>query len=553
MPTSSAPESTDSLQQPALSFGQIWNMCFGFLGIQFGWGLQMANMSAIFEHLGATRVAGLWLAAPLTGLLVQPIVGYLSDRTWHPKLGRRRPYFLVGALLSSAALILMPNSSALWMAAGLLWVLDASINISMEPFRAFVADKLPPRQRTLGFTTQSFFIGVGAVLASTMPFVLTNWFGVENESDGNSIPTSVKLSFYIGAVAFLGAVLYTIFTTKEYPPDKEAASHESNSKGFLSGVKEIFGSISNMPRIMRQLAPVQFFTWMGLFCMWIFFGVTIARSVFGYQEVSDLDELRFETLRVASEARLTNTMDKESNEFKSAKKEVTLFFNNPGKSLPTALGTDLTNLSREIEALRQAQPSIFADLNKKLEQQSGLDWAKLQSWASASDTDLAGFVENYRVNRKKYSDGIEWGGNCFALYSVITFLVAFLIPPLAKRIGMKRTHSLCLLFGAAGLIAIWVIRDKYALFGSMVGVGIAWASILSMPYAMLSTRVPARKMGIYMGIFNFFIVIPEIITALSFDWILEHVYDMNRSLFVATGGLLMLFAALLTLRLKDTN
>lgn len=553
MPHSPSTEPQASSSQPALSFSQIWNMCFGFLGIQFGWGLQMANMSAIFEHLGATKVAGLWLAAPLTGLLVQPIVGYLSDRTWHPVLGRRRPYFLVGALLSSTALVLMPNSSALWMAAGLLWVLDASINISMEPFRAFVADKLPPAQRTLGFTTQSFFIGVGAVLASTMPFVLTNWFGVENDAEGNSIPTSVKLSFYIGAIAFLGAVLYTIFTTKEYPPAKQEQVEAPERRGFAAGVKEIFSSIRSMPRIMRQLAPVQFFTWMGLFCMWIFFGLTIARSVFGYQDVSPASEIQFETLKVAAEARLLNTMKSGTAEMKTAKKELSLYFNNPGKPLPGLLGTSLQGLAADLPNLRQQQPEIFRDLDQKIKGQSEQDWPRIESWALAEGGGLDEFVDDFRSNRKKYNDGIEWGGNCFALYSVVTFLVAFLIPPLAKRLGMKRTHFLCLLFGAAGLLAIWVIRDKYALFGSMVGVGIAWASILSMPYAMLSTRVPADKMGIYMGIFNFFIVIPEIITALSFDWILEHVYDMNRTLFVATGGLLMFLAALLCLRVKDSN
>ena len=254
------------------------------MGIQFGWGLQMANMSSIYEylHADAGQIPLLWLAAPLTGLIMQPIIGHMSDRTWG-RLGRRRPYFLCGAILSSIALILMPNSSTLWMAAGLLWVLDASINISMEPFRAFVADMLPEAQRTSGFAMQSLMIGLGAIIASSLPWMLTNWFHVANAGEeGDVIPLSVKYSFYLGAVVFFCAVLYTILTTREYPPPDMAAFEAAKraKQGIASAIEEIVGAIRNMPRTMRQLAVVQVLTWLGLFCMWLYFGVAIAHGIF---------------------------------------------------------------------------------------------------------------------------------------------------------------------------------------------------------------------------------------------------------------------------------
>jgi len=273
--------------KPRLSFWQIWNMSFGFMGIQFGWGLQMANMSAIYEYLGAKpeEIPMLWLAAPLTGLIVQPIIGYMSDRTW-TSLGRRRPYFLVGAILSSIALVFMPNSSAIWMAAGLLWILDASINVSMEPFRAFVVDMLPDEQHSKGFAMQSLMIGIGAVIASALPWMMSNWFGISNESVLGSIPDSVKFSFYIGAVAFFGAVMYTIFTTKPYPPADIEAFRAKNkqSQGAGKAIREIVDAIVNMPQTMRQVALVQFFTWPGLFLMWFYYSVAVANNIFGASE-----------------------------------------------------------------------------------------------------------------------------------------------------------------------------------------------------------------------------------------------------------------------------
>jgi maltose/moltooligosaccharide transporter len=430
------------MDKPPRTFWQIWNMSFGFLGIQFGWGLQMANMSAIYEYLGARadQIPILWLAAPLTGLIVQPIIGHASDRTWG-SLGRRRPYFLAGAILSSLALVLMPRSSALWMAAGLLWVLDASINISMEPFRAFVADLLPESQRTGGFAMQSLFIGLGAVIASVLPYLLTNIFHVQGRGIAGSIPLTVRLSFYIGAAAFLGAVLWTIFTTEEDPPDnleafrRQKAAHE----GLLGSAREILTSIAEMPRTMRQLAWVQIFTWLGLFCMWLYFPVAVARNVFG-------------------------------------------------------------------------APDTASPL---------------------------------------YSAGVEWAGVCFGMYSLVCFGFSFLLPTLARLYGRKTTHSLCLLCGGLGLLFVAMIHDKYLLLFSMTGIGIAWASTLSMPYSILAGALPNGKTGVYMGIFNFFIVIPEITASLLFGWVMGHVMNNNRLWAVVAGGIFFLLAAALTQKVED--
>lgn len=438
---------------PHLGFWQIWNMSFGFLGIQFGWALQMANMSSIYEYLGADahQIPMLWLAAPLTGLVVQPLIGHLSDRTWN-RLGRRRPYFLVGALLSSAALLAMPNAPALWVAAGLLWILDASINISMEPFRAFVADLLPDAQRTRGFAMQALFIGLGAVIASMLPWFLRDVLHVESSSRSGSIPLAVRLSFYAGAAVFLLAVLYTIVTTRERPPEDLDAFRrmKAERRGLAVAASEILSDFLAMPRTMRDLAWVQTFTWLGLFCMWLYFGVAVARNV---------------------------------------------FHGTPGTPA--------------------------------------------------------------------YEEGIAWAGNCFAAYSAVCFLFSFALPLLAKRIGRKWTHALCLLAGALGLLSVPFLHGKYWLLVPMVGVGIAWASILSMPYAMLSAVLPAGKTGVYMGIFNFFIVIPEILAALVFGKVMEKVLTQdsavvrmlggdNRLAAVAIGGASLAVAAALVTRTEES-
>jgi maltose/moltooligosaccharide transporter len=428
--------------KPKLSGLQIWNMNFGFFGIQFGWGLQMANMSAIYQYLGAREedIAWLWIAAPLTGLIVQPIVGYFSDRTWG-KLGRRRPYFLVGSLLATLALIAMPNSPSVWMAAGLLWILDASINITMEPFRAFVGDMLPAEQRKSGFAMQSLLIGLGAVLSSALPYALTTWFGVGDAGAGGAIPRTVQLSFYVGSVIFLSAVLYTIFTTGEYPPEDLAAFRKMKeaSSGLGHAFREIFRGIGAMPKTMRQLAVVQFFTWFALFCMWIYFVPAVATRVFG---------------------------------------------GTPGS--------------------------------------------------------------------QEYLRGNEWGGVCFSVYNGTAFVFSFGLLALVKRFAAKAIHAGALIAGGAGLLLAVAFPQQYLLLGSMVLVGIAWASILSMPYAMLSNALPPQKMGFYMGVFNFFIVLPQILASAGLGLMMKHVLGSNPMNAVLLGGASLIVAAAATFFVDDT-
>lgn len=432
-----APVGASVIQKPRLSFAHIFNMSFGFFGIQFGWDLQRANMGPIYEYLNAKpeQIPLLFLAAPLTGLFVQPIIGYMSDRTWHPWWGRRRPYFFVGALLSTICLFLMPNSGSLWMAAGLLWILDTSGNIAMEPFRAFVADKLPDSQRTVGFAMQSFLIGLGGTIASALPWLMSNVFHVSNVSVNGSIPESVEFAFYVGGSIFLIAVLYTVLTSKEYPPADLPAKEKTKEekKGFAHGIKEINEAIMNMPLKMKKLALVQFFTWPGLFLMWFYYNTAVARNIF--------------------------------------------------------------------HAVDTADPV--------------------------------------------YTKGIEYGGLTLAYYNIVSFLFALLIPFIAKKSGRKTTHSLCLLCGAIGLVSVRFVTQPYELYFCMTGVGIAWSSILSMPYAMLAGALPDDKIGVYMGIFNFFIVLPEIIASLFFGWIMEHWLNNDRMLAVQIGGVMMVLAGII--------
>ena len=414
-----------------LSFWQIWNMCFGFFGIQFGWSLQMGNMSAIYEFLGATpeQIPGLWLAAPMTGLLVQPIVGYLSDRTWHPKLGRRRPFFLVGAILSSALLFVMPNAGSIWMAAGVLWILDSSINVTMEPFRAFVADNLDDKQRSFGFAMQSMFIGLASFIAGYLPQVLVNWFHVSREKTNGSIPQNILMSFYIGGVVFLVSVLFTVFRSKEYPPSENKSNqHSKDKKGIF---QEIWHSIVHMPIQMKRLALVNFITWPGLFLMWFYYSTGVASQLFHGDPISSSDI---------------------------------------------------------------------------------------------------------------YTMGLEHANTTSAILNLVTFGFSFSLPFLVGKIGKKMTHVACLLIGGMGLISVYYVQQPNLLYVSMGLVGIAWASILSMPYSMLAGFIPEQKMGIYMGIFNFFIVLPEILASIFFGKIMSTYLHNDRLMAVQIGGCLLLLA-----------
>jgi maltose/moltooligosaccharide transporter len=488
-------------QKPTLSFWQIWNMSFGFLGIQFGFALQNANVSRIFQTLGASidDLPILWVAAPATGLIVQPIIGYFSDRTWN-SLGRRRPYFLFGAILASAALFVMPNSPTLWVAAGMLWIMDASINVSMEPFRAFVGDMLPRRQRPTGFAMQSFFIGIGAIIASALPWMLANWFGVSNDAPAGEIPQSVRLAFYLGGAVFLLAVLYTVLTTREYSPEQLAAydgepadsdesiSHHRSKNAYLSGGlvfvalgaalaawvgsmgldKQLFvlagglgafglmqlaagllqgaGKVDNaayrithdlfhMPRVMRQLAWVQFFSWFALFAMWIYGTSAVTSHHYGALEA-------------------------------------------------TAAG---------------------------------------------------------------YNEGADWVGVLFAVYNGFAAIAAIAIPLLVRRLGCRVSHLIHLTLGGIGLLSFYFISEPRLLMIPMIGVGIAWASILSLPYVLLAGALPARKMGVYMGIFNFFIVIPQLVAASVLALVLRELFAGRAIFGLVIGGVLMIVAGLTTM------
>jgi len=481
-------------RKPELSFWQIWNMCFGFLGIQFGFALQNANVSRIFQTLGANvnDIPILWVAAPLTGLIVQPIIGHYSDRTWN-RFGRRRPYFLAGAVLATLALLAMPNSPTLWVAAGLLWIMDASFNVSMEPFRAFVGDQLPERQRPLGFSMQSVFIGVGAVVASLMPWMLAK-VGVSNIAPEGVIPDTVKYAFYAGGAVLLGAVLWTVLSTREYPPEQLREFDDAvelpvvdTSRAWLPGLlllvagilvllairhfslekelyvlvggllvfgalfawlaftrssgmlRQVMGDLYSMPDAMRRLAWVQFFSWFALFAMWIFTTPAVTAVQFG--------------------------------------------------------STD---------------PHSAA-----------------------------------------YNTGANWVGVLMGAYNGFAALAAIVIPLVVRRIGLRWSHLVNLWLGGAGLLSFLFIRNPDYLLVSMVGVGFAWASILSLPYAMLSDNLPAQKMGVYMGIFNFFIVIPQLMAASLLGLLLRLCFHDQPIYALALGGVSLFIAGVFTLRVRD--
>lgn len=556
-------------EKPPLNLWAIWNMSFGFFGIQFGWGLQMANMSSIYQMLGADEkdIPILWLAAPLTGLIVQPIIGYYSDRTWN-FLGRRRPYFLVGAILASLALIAMPNSPSLWIAAGLLWVLDASVNVSMEPFRAFVGDLLPPSQRKQGFAMQSLLIGLGAVLSSALPFILTNGFGVSREATIDSpIPPSVTLAFYIGAAVFFSAVMVTILTTKEHPPEDMEAFRKMKleKSGVGHAFAEIFQGILSMPRAMKQLAVVQFFTWLALFSMWIYFVPAVGKGIFqgnplGVHDAASKALLVEQPQWMGPAAALAVAYEAKKNELATAARQ-----DQPARSWSTALLQMFGLAPAEPDAGERINSEILQDLLANALQNPATPTEKEQhsplvqtfaaalaahapesgqspSLSEAADKILTALAEGLR-----YQEGAAWGGVCFSTYNLVAFGFSFILLALTRRFSAKGIHLVCLAIGALGLIsAIWVSQPNLLLL-SMVGVGIAWASILSMPYAMLANVIPGEKMGFYMGVFNFFIVLPQILAAVALGQLVDHFLGGNAMQAVLFGGISMAIASAATL------
>lgn len=500
------------MQKPQLSFWSIWNMCFGFFGIQVGFGLQNANVSRIFQTLGAEvdAIPILWIAAPLTGLLVQPIIGYMSDRTWG-RFGRRRPYFFYGAIATTAALVIMPNSPALWIAAGMLWIMDASINVTMEPFRAFVGDMLPHRQRTRGFAMQSFFIGAGAVIASVMPWVLANWFSVSNTAEAGAVPLSVKLAFYTGAAFLFGSVMWTVFSTKEYSPE-ELQKFEAAEKTLRQSSEAAGSDRAKAPR------PAGFFRNGGV---WLIAGgvLTVLIAQLSLEKelyVLSIGGAAFGLMQIV--AGLLKQRGRADNAF-------------------SEIIDDLFTMPKTMKQLAVVQ--FFS-------------WFALFSmWIYTTSAVTAHHYGATDTTSVLYNRGADWVGVLFGVYNGVAALAAFGIPILAERAGRKTAHIVCLLCGGAGLASILAIRDPGLLWVSMIGIGVAWAAILSIPYAILSGALPAQKMGVYMGIFNFFIVIPQLTAASILGVLVRGLFGGEAIYALVAGGVSLGLAALATNFVED--
>ena len=481
--------------RPRLSGWSIWNMCVGFFGIQIGFGLQNANTSRIFQTIGAEvdSLAILWIAAPLTGLLVQPLVGHFSDRTWTP-LGRRRPYFLVGAILTTAALFFMPNSRELWIAASMLWIMDASINITMEPFRAFVADNLPEEQRTTGYAMQSFFIGAGAVFASCLPWILTEWFSVAATAPAGVVPMAVRISFYVGAAALLAAVLWTVFTTREYSPEQLEAFESARDAGHA-------------PAAVRTRTA-----WYTGGLLWALVGSLAVAAV------SALN-LQKELYVLAGFILAFGLMQMGAGALASA-----------GRSnMLTGIMGDIFAMPKTMQGLAVVQ--FFS-------------WFALFSmWIYMTPAVTAVHYGSPDPTSAGYGEGANWVGVLMGIYNGVAALAAFLIPVIAHRTGLRGAHAINLTLGAAGFLGVFLIRDPGLLWIPMIGVGFAWASIVSLPYAILANAVPGRKMGLYMGVFNIFIVVPQLVAATILGAVLNGLFGGQPIWALVLGAVSFLIAA----------
>jgi maltose/moltooligosaccharide transporter len=493
-------------KKPLLSFWQLWNMSFGYVGIQFGFALQNANVSRIFETLGAKvdEIPILWIAGPVSGLLVQPVIGYMSDKTWN-RLGRRKPYFLVGAILASLALLVMPNSPGLWFAAGMLWIMDASINVTMEPMRAFVGDMLPDEQRTQGFAVQTFFIGASSVVGSLMPYLLTNWFHVSNTAPAGQLPASVKWSFYLGGVVYLLAVLWTIVSVREYTPEELESFHAEPAEAkredgptftldpkryYRSGVLLLLGGAAGS-------FLIGYFAWDKALHI-----LSLGASFYGVLEV--VAAWRYEAGRKHGLAELVY---------------------------------DLNNMPGAMKQLAVSQ--LFT-------------WFALFAffiYATAAVTSHN--FGSSDPSSEAYNLGANWVGVLMSVYNGVAALVAFLLPIMARRTSRVATHIVCLVIGGIGLCSMDLFQRPALLILSMGALGIAWASLLTMPYAILSSVVPYRKMGVYMGMFNFFIVIPQILAAALLGLLVRTVFHGHAIDAIVLGGISMIVAAALMFRVRD--
>jgi maltose/moltooligosaccharide transporter len=490
-------------------------MSFGFLGIQMGFALQNSNVSRIFQTLGANidDIPILWVAAPMTGLIVQPIIGYFSDRTW-TKLGRRKPYFLVGAILASTALFIMPNSPYLWFAAGMLWIMDASINVSMEPFRAFVGDNLPDSQRTSGFAMQSFFIGIGAYFASKLPLIFT-YFGVSNTAPLGVIPDSVKYSFYFGGIVFIITVIWTVLTSKEYSPEELEAFEKNNQSTFEKEVrpKEWFQSNGNS-HLTKGI-------------LFLAISILFSFAIYTYDLKKDLYVLSLGLIGLGGIAMLTSGLMQKSNKTNNGFVTIMNDF--------------------------QFMPKIMKQLA----------WVQFFSWFALFSmwiyTTLAVTQHVYKTTdttSEAYNTGANQVGEMFANYNLIAAIAAFLLPLLAKYTSRKFTHFVALVCGGLGLISVYFISEPTVFtmeWLPMIGVGIAWASILSVPYAMLSGSLPSSKMGYYMGVFNFFIVIPQLVAASILGFLVSKFFNSEPIYALLIGGASMIVAGIISLTINDNS
>ncbi|MFV5684808.1 MFS transporter [Flavobacterium sp. GB2R13] len=503
------------MEKRKLSFWQIWNMSFGFLGIQMGFALQNSNVSRIFQTLGANidDIPILWVAAPLTGLIIQPIIGYFSDRTW-TKLGRRKPYFLAGAILASAALFAMPNSPVLWIAAGMLWIMDASINVSMEPFRAFVGDNLPEKQRTMGFAMQSFFIGIGAYFASKLPLIFTH-FGVQNTAPLGIIPDSVKYSFYFGGIVFIITVLWTVITSKEYSPEELAAFEKHKEDTFIKEEHSADWFASNAKSHLTK--GISF----------LIVSVLFSLAIYEFDLKKDLYVLSLGLIGLGGLAMLLSGLMQKTN--------------NTENGFVTIMNDF------------QFMPKIMKQLA----------WVQFFSWFALFSmwiyTTLAVTQHIYGTTdttSTAYNTGANQVGEMFANYNLIAAIASFLLPLLAKYTSRKFTHFAALVCGGLGLISIYFISEPTAFtmeWLPMIGVGIAWASILSIPYAMLSGSLPSNKMGYYMGVFNFFIVIPQLVAASILGFLVSKFFNNEPIYALLIGGASMILAGIIALTINDES
>jgi len=518
------PHTSTAGRKPAMSAGQIWNMSFGFLGIQIGFELQNGNVSRIFQTLGAEvhELAILWIAAPMTGLLIQPIIGHLSDKTWS-RFGRRRPYFLAGALLASLALFIMPHSPALWVAAGMLWVMDASLNITMEPFRAFVGDNLPDRQRTRGYAMQSFFIGIGAVIAGALPWVMTNWLGLSNVAPAGEIPETVRWAFYIGGAALLSAVVWTVLTTEEYSPEQLAAFEAARHKAL---------GLAPRAAASVQRSAVQFFAG-GL--GWVLAGATLAAAIAVGRSAMRPDWLG--DIDIAQELYVLAGLIAGFGAVQLA------------AGMLRAKGRGESGFMEVVNDLF-AMPATMRQLAV----------VQFFSWFAMFALWIYGVpaIADYHFGAsdpatRGYQDAGDWWGLMSAVRNGLAAAAALGFVVIAARIDRRRLHGLNLALGAAGFAGMLLVRDPALLWLPQIGLGIAWASIVSLPYAILAGSVPARKMGIYMGIFNIFIVVPQLVAATLLGFMLTVFFDGAPIYAMAIGGASFALAALATLFVEDAG